>query len=404
MEMTTQLKPFSNDLYFKDIYTRKTTTSYSGYTKSAVFSQWHKSLQKQQYEEACHWTGELDASHWHKDLWQKIILFASKQVHLHCPKLPLIIARNFAYYQIYIIKHSHQDKIEYQPRNQHQLQKNLCQVVGLLALCSKGPMYTIPHIDIQKIDSSEVVSGTHPWLMSCKHVHDDTSVLRIMSTLLCQLEARNTHKIMYWLGVLIDYEKHQKKQQKTIQMVARKPLLPDDNSYKHVFVNGSNACDWVWLLWHAIAHGCRSLGKPKECLDAIKALGYLFTHDYTTSKRNSRMPILIHALQLVYTDIQWHKSVYTTQNEKMIDRACHNIHLIYKDIRDKQHQRMNEISASTPNDKCLKHPNKQLKQHEPVGKIQKNKNQGRTNKQTMSADSLSKMDTFRKLDALFLGL
>ena len=406
MEMKTHQQVSSSNLHFVDIQAQKTNVSYSGYTKSAVFSQWHKSLLKQQYEEACHWTAELDASLWHKDLWQKIILFASKQVHLHCPKLPLIVARNFAYYQIYIIKHSQQDKNEYQPRNHHQLQKNLCQVIGLLALGSKGPVYTLPNIDIHKIDGGELVSGTHAWLMTHQKSQDDASILRIMSTLLCQLEACCTHKIMYWLGVLIEYEKHQKQQKETIQMASRKPILPDDHCYKHVFVNGANACDWVWLLWQAILHGCCALGKSKECIDTLKALGYLFAHDYTTSKRNSRMPILIHALQLVYTDIQWYKSIYTAQNEPLIDRACQNIHLLYKDIRDqrKQVQRSNVVSTAVDNS-TTHHKHNEPKSHSATKTNVKSQNTNqRASKHTMSSDSYSKMDTFSKIDALFLGL
>ena len=175
-----------SQVYFKDTPNQKTNISYSGHTKSAVFSQWQKSLQKQQYEEACHWTAELDMSHWHKELWQKMILFASKHVHLHCPKLPIIMARNFAYYQIFMIKHPQQNTFEHQPRNQCQLRKNLCQVIGLLALSSKGPVYTLPNVDLNKIDGSEMVSGTHAWIMSIQQPQDDSSVLRIVSTLLCR--------------------------------------------------------------------------------------------------------------------------------------------------------------------------------------------------------------------------
>jgi hypothetical protein len=403
-------QPFSNNICFVDTKIHTHNLSYSSFTKSAVFSQWHKSLQKQQYEEACHWTAELDASQWHKDIWQKLILFASKHVHLHCPKLPLIVARNFAYYNIHLIKNSLPDTVATQPRNIHQLQKNLCQVIGLVTLCSKGPVYTLPSVDIHKVDGSELVSGTHPWLMSCKHAQDDASVLRIMSTLLCQLEARNTHKLMYWLGVLTEYDKHQKQQTEPIQMAARKPILPDDNSYKHVFVNGTHACDWVWLLWHAIAHGCRSLGKPKECVDTIKALGYLFAHDYTSSKRNSRLPILVHALQLVYTNVQWQKSVYSGPNEKLIDRACQNIHLLYKDIRDKRHQHIAQPpTAPTTTGKALvqqhTHPQRHTQAtNDPKPNPNPKPKTTHASKNTVSTDSYTKLDTFDKIDALFLGL
>ena len=61
------------------------THSYNGYKKSKVFAEWQKRLQKQEYEAACHWTAELDVSGWADDLWAKVVVYASKHVHLHSP-------------------------------------------------------------------------------------------------------------------------------------------------------------------------------------------------------------------------------------------------------------------------------------------------------------------------------
>ena len=218
-------------------------------------------------------------------------------------------------------------------------------------------------------------------------------------------KTKNTHKILYWLSVLIEYEKYQKQQKESIQMASRKPVLPDDSSYKHVFIQGSHATDWVWLLWHAIVHGCHSLGKPKECIDTIKALGYVFAYDYTTSKRNSRLPLFIHALQLVYTDIQWHKSLYTMQNETLINRACHNIHLLYIDIHNKKLQNQQQNSQQTQQQQTsTKNNETPLGIKEKTNETKTKQNRSKNNKHKMSMDSYKKMDTFNKIDAIFLGL
>ena len=51
--------------------------SYSGHTKTSVFSQWQKHLQQQEYEICCQWLAEIDCSNWQTILWEKIIIFAS---------------------------------------------------------------------------------------------------------------------------------------------------------------------------------------------------------------------------------------------------------------------------------------------------------------------------------------
>lgn len=383
----------------------KSKVSYTGYTKSAVLSQWHKCLQKQQYEEACHWTAELDASGWQADVWQKLILYASKNVHVHCPKLPLIMARNYAYYQLYLTKHTKLiDKPKYQLRNHHQLQQNLCQLIGIVTLSSKGPVYTLPQIDVSKVNDADLVVGTHAWLMPHKSDADNKNVLRMLSTMLCHVENRCTHKMVYWLSVLVEYDKHQKKNKTPITMAGRKPLLPDDSSYRHVYLEGANATDWVWLLWRALAQCAIAFNKPRECANTLKALCYLFALDYTTSKRNTRMPLLLHALQLVGAEVDWTASVYTSVREDLIAKACTNVHLLYADIvkrraelvlMDKQnadaHTNGEPPTTEAPTTNATTTKNRQPSRS--------------TSKKhaTLSSDSNQKFDVFSKIDASFLG-
>lgn len=408
----------------------KAKVSYTGYSKTAVLSAWQKCLQKQQYEEACHWTAELDASGWQAGIWQKLIVYASKHVHVHCPKLPLLLARNYAYYQLYCIQHTQRlADPKYQPRNHPQLQQNLCQLIGLVTLSSKGPVYCLPSIDVSKVNDSDLVIGTHTWLMPHKSDADNKNVLRMLSTLMCHVEKKCTHKMVYWLSVLIEYDKHQKRKKTPITMAGRKPLLPDDAYYKHVYLEGSNTTDWVWLLWLGLAQGASAFSKPHACINTLKALCYLFALDYTTSKRNTRMPLLLHALQLVCADVDWTASVYQSVKMDMIAKACTNVHLLYSDIVrrravlvEKERVLENErvlvekeralapplATATDTNAKdtsVLRAPPKKV----PVASQANAGNKPPTGKTTpkpclLSTESNKKFDVFTRLDATFLGV
>ena len=399
--------------FTESLPTIKSKQSYTGYTKSAVLSQWQKCLQKQQYEEACHWTAELDASGWQADVWQKLIIYASKHVHIHCPRLPLLMARNYAYFQLYCIRYAKTIHLpRHQPRNQVQLQQNVCQLIGLVALSAKGPVYSLPQIDVSKVNDSELVCGTHAWLMPHKSDADNKNVLRMLSTMFCHVENKCVHKMVYWLSVLVEYDKHQKKNKTPATMAGRKPLLPDDRSYRHVYLEGANATDWVWLLWRGLAQGAMAFGKSQDCICTLKALSYLYALDYTTSKRNTRMPLLLHAMHLVCTDVDWTQSVYHSANKELIVKACTNIHMMYNDIVDNRVKRL-EASTSfhseaqqdnthtTTSDNTGSASQLVMKTTKPLSNTTtKNKNK-KTN--TLSIDSNQKFDAFSKLDALFLG-
>jgi len=309
----------SHQTIFTTPPTHTTDASYNGYKKTTVFAQWQKHLQKQEYETALHWTAELDVSGWQDDLWTKLIVYSSKHIHLHSPTLPTLMARNVAYYRhhVHTVGGATSQTATHQPRNNGVLRQNLCQVVGLLALSPKGPVYTLPRVDPQKVDEAALLVGTHVWLAPHTRPQkgDDPMVVRLLSTVCVHLESGDTHKAMYWLSVLVEYEKHQKKHfKKTIPMLARKPILPDGahassrssptrlttGSLQHAVVEGKHARDWVWLLWYGLWEACRIYHRSVACGKAFKALSYLFAYDYTTSKRSTRMPLVLHAMLLYF--------------------------------------------------------------------------------------------------------
>ena len=111
--------------------------SYSGHAKASVFSSWQKALQNQEYEACCHWAAEIDCSHWQGQLWEKLVVHASKHVHLNCPKLPLLLCKHIATFD------------EYPPqeaRNKAVLRSNLCQSIGIVCTTPKAVALALPSL------------------------------------------------------------------------------------------------------------------------------------------------------------------------------------------------------------------------------------------------------------------
>lgn len=389
------------------------THSYNGYKKSKVFAEWQKRLQKQEYEAACHWTAELDVSGWADDLWAKVVVYASKHVHLHSPSLPVVLARNFAYHVHHTAKHatSAVSNVHLQARNDPTLRQNLCQVVGLLALTPKGPVYTLPKVDPEQVNEADVLVGTHVWLAPYVDTGtgDCPTVVRLLSTVCWQLESNHTHKAMYWLSVLVEYEKRHKKLHKRVPaMRARKPIPYDANA--PTTMHSKAATDWVWLLWYGLWQACKRYQRPVTCGKAFKALAHLFAHDYVTTKRNTRMPLLLHAMLLVRSStVDWRASsdVYPNAHAKtLITKACGNVELMYQSVANKRETREQRlglvVGADTahessavvdPRANVVSHTNK------PSATTGKPTSKARKPSSGMSADSAKKMAVMDAIDA-----
>ena len=66
--------------------------SFSNYKKTQVKKALQTTLTQGKVEDACYWGAELVCSGHFVDLWELIITFVSRNVHLGCPKLPLYIS------------------------------------------------------------------------------------------------------------------------------------------------------------------------------------------------------------------------------------------------------------------------------------------------------------------------
>ena len=55
--------------------------TFSGYKKTQVFQQLKKSILKGEVDKACFWAAELDASSYTEEMWNKIMLFACKEIN-----------------------------------------------------------------------------------------------------------------------------------------------------------------------------------------------------------------------------------------------------------------------------------------------------------------------------------
>ena len=66
--------------------------SFSGFKKTLVKKELLNSIVATKVEPSCYWAAELVCSGHFVDLWDIIITYVSRYVHLGCPKLPLYIS------------------------------------------------------------------------------------------------------------------------------------------------------------------------------------------------------------------------------------------------------------------------------------------------------------------------
>ena len=163
----------------------------TGYKKSAVFSQWQRQLQLQQYEPACYRTAEASLRGTMTAGEARCV--CGKHVHVHAPTLPTLRA------QLRLLPTLPARTLSrpLRPVRNHgtaELRQHLRQAVGLVALSARvrstptqsrhGPRGRI-----------KMVVGVHAWLLPHRTSGDAEAVVRLLSTVLWNLEQQDTPNV-----------------------------------------------------------------------------------------------------------------------------------------------------------------------------------------------------------------
>ena len=119
------------DIQYKD-------QTYSGYKKTQVFQELKKSILKGEIDKACFWASELDTSCFTLDIWNKLLLFAAKEINYANPALPPYLYKRYTEILNEAPKWS-----KYEMRNSQELRNRLCEMICILCLSPKKSFLTI---------------------------------------------------------------------------------------------------------------------------------------------------------------------------------------------------------------------------------------------------------------------
>lgn len=268
--------------------------SFSGFKKTDVIKILLQSIETGKLENACHWTVECIVSGYSLDLLDKLIAFSSKLVHINNPKLPSYMLRRYqTMYQS--INHINIKKQKYQLihlRNSQVIRNGMIDIVSLICLSPKTKRYDkYPKINITiDFQLQTIQKRLHAQANFCPDMlfqFTDPEELRIViNEIMFHFKNINVgyDQASYWIAWIFQWEKRRKKM--------KLPYEIDERDIRDI--KQSHKKDVVWLLWSAIL--IEGNTRDPDTKSQIQSLYTLFKYDYTTPKRNLRIPLIYHAI------------------------------------------------------------------------------------------------------------
>ena len=327
-----------NELHDCDINDKRNAAEFRGIT----FSKFQCSKVKKEFiscmadskiESACYWGAELICAGHFSILWDCILLFISKYIHLGNPKLPIYIAMRFDAFKS-ILSNGYLDN-EIRMRNNIKIRQIFAEIIGIL--CFSMKKHSFETIKIKKRDEFNM---THmatklkaPSIQFAADIfkHDDPKELYIAINELAfhiSASSKNVVSACYWLEWLIEYNIICKNKKEKCSCERRTfPTVLDKYQM-----------DPIWLVWDVIIQECKKRNNPLP-EKIIHALLSMFCIKYTSGVAKKRKYIIYFAIALLTEPCDMTREMITNKNK--IQYIVEKINMVYKDVKK------NEISPNT---------------------------------------------------------
>ena len=313
-----------------DINDKRSSAEFKGVTfskfqKSKVKTELVRCLVSSKVEPACYWAAELICAGHYGDLWEIIILYISRYIHLGNPKLPIYISMRFKNFKD-IIETGYRGN-ELAMRNNLKIRQLFAEIISLL--CHSRKKHSLEAIKIQKADefnmthmASKLKAPTIKYVNDIFKPDDPKELFIAMNEFAYHLskESKNSVTACYWLEWLLEYETLCK-QKKELCLAETRQFAPIQDKFKN---------DIIWLVWDIILHECAE--KKNQLLTKIvNSLLEMFSIKYTNGVKKRRKFIIYFAVCMLTEPVDLTIEIIT--NKKELDAIIKKIGVVYKDVK-----------------------------------------------------------------------
>lgn len=294
--------------------------TFSNFKKSAVKNELLKSLNNCKIEQSWYWSAQLICSGYVADLWEIILLFTGKYIHLANPKLPLYINKRADSFRDILFNKYNNDALRL--RNDMKIRKIFAEII--LILCESTKKNCLTHVIIDKKDinsiqmSNKLKAPNVNYSENIFHNTDDPKELFIpINELAYHLssESKNIWYSCYWIEWIIEFENICKKHKKKL-ICKERTFAPVKTKFHR---------DTIWLIWDVIIHKTNSNIK-----NIIHSIINIFSIKYKKNYKNKRY-LLYFAVLLLIENVD--TNIKINNNMESISEKINKINIIYKEIK-----------------------------------------------------------------------